>query len=161
MRILRIQSICFAMPDFLLGRQQQHSYYFFLLIASISTAALYLIYVLHRRQAAYKSKWVRPACNVQLCSFTSNLFCLDLDDYWTVQKRPTQEVARRRKQYVGYNTTLLYTDPLHIVEGKGCKLYSAEGREYLDCANNVAHVGHSHSKVRSLANLDPQNLAGG
>lgn len=48
---------------------------------------------------------------------------------------------------MGYNTTLLYTDPLHIVEGKGCKLYSAEGREYLDCANNVAHVGHSHPKV--------------
>ena len=73
---------------------------------------------------------------------------LEIDKISALQNCPTQEVARKRKQYVGYNTTLLYSEPLHIVEGKGCKLYDAEGREYLDCANNVAHVGHSHPKVR-------------
>jgi len=61
--------------------------------------------------------------------------------------KSTADVVKKRKQYVGYNTTLLYSEPLHIVAGKGCKLYSAEGREYLDGANNVAHVGHSHPKV--------------
>ena len=60
------------------------------------------------------------------------------------------DIAKRRRQFVGYNTTLLYSEPLHIVEGKGCKLYSAEGREFLDCANNVAHVGHGHPKVKYL-----------
>ena len=64
-----------------------------------------------------------------------------------LQANTTEEVVKKRKQYVGYNTTLLYSEPLHIVAGKGCKLYSAEGREYLDGANNVAHVGHSHPKV--------------
>ena len=65
----------------------------------------------------------------------------------SLQANTTADVVKKRKQYVGYNTTLLYSEPLHIVAGKGCKLYSAEGREYLDGANNVAHVGHSHPKV--------------
>ena len=51
---------------------------------------------------------------------------------------------------MGYNTTLLYSKPLHIVAGRMCYLYSADGLEYLDCVNNVAHVGHSHPKASHL-----------
>ena len=47
-----------------------------------------------------------------------------------------------------------YDTPLHMVRGEGCRLYDYEGREYLDCVNNVAHVGHSHPQARrSLASL--------
>lgn len=71
----------------------------------------------------------------------------------------TSSVLQRRQKYVGYNTTLLYTEPLHIVAGKGCLLYGADGSEFLDCVNNVAHVGHGHPKVvkavsRQLATLN-------
>ena len=66
--------------------------------------------------------------------------------------RPSQEmdsavVLEKRRKFIGYNTTLLYSEPLHVVDGKGCHLYTAEGVELLDCVNNVAHVGHGHPKV--------------
>lgn len=38
-------------------------------------------------------------------------------------------------------------DPLHIVKGQGCKLYDPQGNDYLDCINNVSHVGHCHPRV--------------
>lgn len=41
----------------------------------------------------------------------------------------------------------MYDQPLHVVRGSGTTLYTADGSEYLDCVNNVAHVGHCHPKV--------------
>src|SRR4030095_4052496 len=40
-----------------------------------------------------------------------------------------------------------YESPLHIVSGSRQNLFDASGRRYLDCVNNVAHVGHSHPQV--------------
>ena len=37
--------------------------------------------------------------------------------------------------------------PLHMVRGEGSHLYNDQGQEFLDCVNNVAHVGHCHPKV--------------
>lgn len=56
-------------------------------------------------------------------------------------------VAAKRHQYVARNHALMYTEPLHIVRGEGTWLYDNDGNAYLDCANNVAHVGHSNFKV--------------
>jgi 4-aminobutyrate aminotransferase-like enzyme len=56
-------------------------------------------------------------------------------------------VLAKRRAVIGPNTTLNYERPLHIVRGQGCYLYDADGTEFLDCANNVAHVGHCHPKV--------------
>ena len=53
----------------------------------------------------------------------------------------------KRRAHIGPNTTLNYSKPLHIVRGEGCHLYDADGVEYLDCVNNVAHVGHCNPKV--------------
>ncbi len=39
------------------------------------------------------------------------------------------------------------TKPVHIVRGEGVWLWDAEGRKYLDCYNNVPHVGHCHPRV--------------
>jgi 4-aminobutyrate aminotransferase-like enzyme len=36
---------------------------------------------------------------------------------------------------------------MHIVRGEGVWLFDADGRRYLDCYNNVPHVGHAHPKV--------------
>ena len=58
-----------------------------------------------------------------------------------------QEILRKRAQYVGPNVALNYSTPLHIVRGEGCFLYDGAGRRYLDCVNNVAHVGHCHPEV--------------
>lgn len=38
-------------------------------------------------------------------------------------------------------------NPLKIVQGRGQYLYDEMGNEYLDCINNVAHVGHGNERV--------------
>ena len=45
----------------------------------------------------------------------------------------------------------MYKEPLHIVRGKGAWLYDNDGNAYLDCVNNVAHVGHSNATVTADA----------
>ncbi|MEX1025609.1 MAG: aminotransferase class III-fold pyridoxal phosphate-dependent enzyme [Planctomycetota bacterium] len=36
---------------------------------------------------------------------------------------------------------------LHVVSGRGSKLFDSAGNEYLDCVNNVCHAGHQHPRV--------------
>jgi 4-aminobutyrate aminotransferase-like enzyme/Ser/Thr protein kinase RdoA (MazF antagonist) len=55
-------------------------------------------------------------------------------------------LAERRKR-LGYNLSISYREPLKIVRGLGVYLYDDEGQPYLDCVNNVAHVGHCHPHV--------------
>ena len=53
----------------------------------------------------------------------------------------------RRRQVLSPNLSLSYKTPIHIVRGKGSYLFDVLGRSYLDCVNNVAHVGHEHPHV--------------
>ena len=53
----------------------------------------------------------------------------------------------RRERLLGRNMSLFYDDPVHLVRGEGVWLWDAEGRRYLDCYNNVPHVGHCHPRV--------------
>jgi 4-aminobutyrate aminotransferase-like enzyme len=53
----------------------------------------------------------------------------------------------RRHKLLGPNVATFYDEPLHLVKGEGVWLWDAEGRRYLDCYNNVPHVGHCHPKV--------------
>jgi 4-aminobutyrate aminotransferase-like enzyme/Ser/Thr protein kinase RdoA (MazF antagonist) len=55
-------------------------------------------------------------------------------------------LARRRRS-LGPSLSISYREPLHITRGRGAYLYDSGGRGYLDCVNNVAHVGHSHPRV--------------
>ena len=57
------------------------------------------------------------------------------------------EILNARRRRLGPSLSLSYRTPLHIVRGSGAYLYDAAGREYLDCVNNVAHVGHAHHPV--------------
>jgi 4-aminobutyrate aminotransferase-like enzyme len=54
---------------------------------------------------------------------------------------------QRRRNFLGGNLSVAYEQPLNIVRGSMQYLYDAEGRQYLDAYNNVAHVGHCHPKV--------------
>ncbi|NXJ61318.1 AT2L1 lyase, partial [Rostratula benghalensis] len=42
-------------------------------------------------------------------------------------------------------------DPLKIVRAQGQYMFDEKGEKYLDCINNVAHVGHSHPSVTKAA----------
>ena len=57
------------------------------------------------------------------------------------------EILAARRRRLGPSLSLSYRTPLHIVRGEGAYLFDADGRAYLDCVNNVAHVGHAHPRV--------------
>ncbi|MCA9958057.1 MAG: aminotransferase class III-fold pyridoxal phosphate-dependent enzyme, partial [Anaerolineales bacterium] len=52
-----------------------------------------------------------------------------------------------RRERIGANLSLSYDEPLDITRGAGAYLFDREGRAYLDCVNNVCHVGHGHPRV--------------
>ena len=66
-----------------------------------------------------------------------------------VEQRPMEEdrLLARRRTFLAPNLSLSYSRPLTILRGRGCLLEDAGGRQYLDCVNNVATVGHSHPRV--------------
>ena len=57
------------------------------------------------------------------------------------------DLLSRRAKLLGANVTTFYEEPVHIVKGEGVWLWDADGKKYLDCYNNVAHVGHCHPHV--------------
>lgn len=57
------------------------------------------------------------------------------------------EMIERRTRLLGPNVRLFYDEPLHLVKGAGTYVWDADGRKYLDCYNNVPHVGHCHPAV--------------
>jgi 4-aminobutyrate aminotransferase-like enzyme/Ser/Thr protein kinase RdoA (MazF antagonist) len=62
-------------------------------------------------------------------------------------RRPRAELLSARQKHLGSSLSISYQAPLHIVCGSRQYLYDADGRRFLDCVNNVAHVGHSHPRV--------------
>ena len=58
-----------------------------------------------------------------------------------------ERLLQERRQWIGSSLSLSYNIPLVIVRGRSQFLFDQEGRAYLDCVNNVPHVGHCHPKV--------------
>jgi len=63
----------------------------------------------------------------------------------------TDELLAARRRLLGPSLSVAYRHPLKIVLGRGTYLYDDEGRRFLDCVNNVAHVGHAHPRVVGAA----------
>lgn len=61
--------------------------------------------------------------------------------------RTTAELIAGRARLMGPNVATFYDDPIHFVKGSGVWLWDADGRKYLDCYNNVPHVGHCNPRV--------------
>jgi len=64
---------------------------------------------------------------------------------------PRERIEARRERHVGPSLSLAYRHPLVIVRGRGAYLFDETGRAYLDCVNNVCHVGHCHPRVVQAA----------
>lgn len=58
-----------------------------------------------------------------------------------------EDILDVRRRCLNPALSVSYKTPLHIVRGQGQYLYDGQGRAYLDCVNNVCHVGHSHPGV--------------
>jgi len=65
------------------------------------------------------------------------------------EERITKErTSQLRKKHIGPSCKLFFkSDPLKIVSAKGQYMYDESNTPYLDCINNVCHVGHCHPLV--------------
>ena len=64
---------------------------------------------------------------------------------------PLDRLLAARRHSIGPSLGLSYDRALHITHGWKQHLYDAYGRAYLDCVNNVTHVGHGHPRVLEAA----------
>lgn len=53
----------------------------------------------------------------------------------------------KRRAHIGRNLSISYESHLKIVKGALQYLYDDKGNTYIDCVNNVSHVGHCHPTV--------------
>lgn len=64
------------------------------------------------------------------------------------EKLTYAETVELRKRHIGHSCPLFFSQqPLKIVRAKNQYMYDQDGNRYLDCINNVAHVGHCHPDV--------------
>ncbi|XP_066263106.1 alanine--glyoxylate aminotransferase 2-like [Euwallacea similis] len=65
-----------------------------------------------------------------------------------MEQIPKDQTIAMRQQLIGPSCQLFFKqDPLKIVRAKAQYMYDEKGIAYLDCINNVAHVGHCHPDV--------------
>ena len=88
------------------------------------------------------------ACRRSFSPDPNLLLCMD---HLPPAGRSVETLRALRARHLGPSLSLSYDVPLHIVRGRGAYLYDADGRAYLDCVNNVCHVGHCHPKVVTAA----------
>ncbi|MGC6517380.1 MAG: aspartate aminotransferase family protein [Candidatus Puniceispirillaceae bacterium] len=62
-------------------------------------------------------------------------------------RRPISDLIEDRTRLLGPNVPTFYDEPVHLIKGEGVWLWDADGRKYLDCYNNVPHVGHCNPHV--------------
>jgi len=67
-------------------------------------------------------------------------------------------IALRRK-HIGPSCKIFFShDPIKIVRAGGQYMYDERGQRYLDCINNVAHVGHCHPDVVKAGSQQMEQL---
>ena len=81
---------------------------------------------------------------------------LNLPQSFFNNKHLKKNVLSKRKRNISNNLSISYDEPLHILEAKDQFFFDENGRKYLDCVNNISHVGHSNLEVHEA--LVSQNL---
>lgn len=66
---------------------------------------------------------------------------------FAVDVTPPPVLLARREAVIGPSLSVSYRHKLKMVRGRGTWLYDHTGRAYLDCVNNICHVGHAHLHV--------------
>lgn len=70
------------------------------------------------------------------------------------EKYTKEELLKLREAHFAPSLSVSYksTNPLYIVKGEKQYLIDEKGTKYLDCRNNVSHVGHSHPEITKVVN---------
>jgi len=63
------------------------------------------------------------------------------------QVNAQNKIRKARENYLGKSLSISYKTPLKIDRGVMQYLFDDTGRTFLDCVNNVCHVGHCHPRV--------------
>ena len=66
-------------------------------------------------------------------------------------EKPAADLLERRRATLNPALSLSYQNPLFIERAHLHYLYDESGQRYLDCVNNVPHVGHNHPRVVAAA----------
>ncbi|XP_054258407.1 5-phosphohydroxy-L-lysine phospho-lyase [Macrosteles quadrilineatus] len=70
----------------------------------------------------------------------------------SAEELPKSATISLRKRHIGQSCKLFFrSDPIKIVRAEAQYMYDEKGNQYLDCINNVAHVGHCHPEVVQAA----------
>ncbi len=77
--------------------------------------------------------------------------CIKHEDDYTL-------LMQKRKQNVGKNLSISYRKKLKINKGALQYLYDDKGQTFIDCVNNVSHVGHCHPTVVKAIQLQAARL---
>ncbi|XP_036199480.1 ethanolamine-phosphate phospho-lyase [Myotis myotis] len=63
-----------------------------------------------------------------------------------------QDTLALRRKHIGPSCKIFFAaDPIKIVRAQRQYMFDEKGEQYLDCINNVAHVGHCHPEVVKAA----------
>jgi 4-aminobutyrate aminotransferase-like enzyme/Ser/Thr protein kinase RdoA (MazF antagonist) len=76
-----------------------------------------------------------------------NLLLRLTPESFEVEPSSAEQLLQRRRELLGPSLSTSYRRKLAIVRGTGARLIDSGGRSYIDCVNNVCHVGHSHPHV--------------
>tara|TARA_B100001173_G_scaffold293953_1_gene287438 strand:+ start:628 stop:1893 length:1266 start_codon:yes stop_codon:yes gene_type:complete len=68
------------------------------------------------------------------------------------------DLIDRRQAVLGPNVPTFYEEPIHLIKGEGVWVWDKDGQRYLDCYNNVPHVGHCHPHVVEAISVQAQKL---
>ena len=77
----------------------------------------------------------------------ANAFAGIAPEFYRRSGRSHEEIVERRKELLLPNLSISYDRPIKFVRGDGVWLIDDRGRAYLDCFNNVCHIGHAHPAV--------------
>ena len=82
---------------------------------------------------------------------------VELQDFPVAKKKPLSYAENRklRARHLAPALKMHYDGsaegPIKLAYGEGQYLYDTDGQRYIDCVNNVCHVGHCHPRVVAAA----------
>ena len=77
----------------------------------------------------------------------ANAFAGTAAEFYEKTGRSHEEIVKLRRELLIPNLSISYDKPIKFVRGDGVWLIDDSGRAYLDCFNNVCHIGHAHPAV--------------
>ncbi|MFC2119079.1 aminotransferase class III-fold pyridoxal phosphate-dependent enzyme [Bacteroidota bacterium] len=66
-------------------------------------------------------------------------------------RRDIEKLLSKRFNHISKGLSISYSEPIKMFKAAFQYMYDEDGKTYLDCANNICHVGHCHPKVVKAA----------